>query len=326
MNAQSSFGLAVGIPAIFFLGGFLYNALGLTDITVEGADWTPYGLWLMTMVPVAVLSATLLTGSDPNAVTMLVTPKIQPRTRAWYNFLVDAYENEVYPVSIWDRGNSKMEWLQNSQAYQNHAWVSQRIDLGWRSWTCIGTAALVMTLFPSIMAYEMASRIPWPRQGCRSTSYALYIACQVWLIGVGLKRSMSGLRRDDFPVSNAARRYPQPSQMLIRYTVFYFCYGVTVLAQVLAFVISLLGSIFQIFGVYNNCLCQTPISTWLMPASQRVTYLGYTSMEPAYHDRLANFATGMTWDAAVVTGVLCYFGWWYQKVLRNAVAARIESL
>lgn len=36
-------------------------------------------------------------------------------------------------------------------------------------------------LFASIMAYSIAHRIPWPREGCRSFSYLLYVALQAFL-------------------------------------------------------------------------------------------------------------------------------------------------
>jgi hypothetical protein len=49
-------------------------------------------------------------------------------------------------------------------------------------------------------------------------------------------------------------------------------------------------------------------------------------MSDDYAARLGRFATGMIWTAAGIVGGICYFGWWYQKVLKSAVMREIESL
>jgi hypothetical protein len=147
LAAQANFGFAVGIAALFFLGAFLYNALGINELTVKGINWTPYALWLMVMVIVALLSATLLTGNNPNVVNILLTAQHHPQSRKWYHIVVDYYQNELYPVSMWDRGDSKMNWVRNSQACRTHAWLAQKMDLGWKSWATLGLVAVLLTIF-----------------------------------------------------------------------------------------------------------------------------------------------------------------------------------
>lgn len=50
MNFQASFGSVVRVPTAFFLAGLLYNANQIADQTARGINWTPYVIWLMTMV------------------------------------------------------------------------------------------------------------------------------------------------------------------------------------------------------------------------------------------------------------------------------------
>jgi hypothetical protein len=131
---------------------------------------------------------------------------------------------------------------------------------------------------------------------------------------------------EDFPVADSSTRFYQSWQLALRWIFYGICIAATAAALCLSFFIALFGSIFQIFGIYNNCFCQTSVSTWGSPASGRYTYLGFFAMSDDYAARLGRFATGMIWTAAGIVGGICYFGWWYQKVLKSAVMREIESL
>lgn len=114
MNGQASFGSAVGIATLFFLVGFLYNALGITDDTIHGITWTSYAIWLMSMAFAAVVSATLLIGNNASVATVLVGTDYHLQD---HYILADYYEGELYPVSMYERGIRKMSWLQQSQRH-----------------------------------------------------------------------------------------------------------------------------------------------------------------------------------------------------------------
>ncbi|KAL8728421.1 MAG: hypothetical protein Q9181_005353 [Wetmoreana brouardii] len=303
MNSQASFGSTVGISTLFFLGGFFYNALGITDDTAHGINWTEYAIWLMTMVFVAIVSATLLTGSNPSAATVLVSTSYQLDRRPLWHLLTNYYEGEICPVTMYDRGIRKLSWLMDSTGAQNHTY---RNTLGLDTWTAlawVGIPTSFFTLFPTIMAYAMANRLPFPRQGCRTFTYLLYMSCQIVLPIIAMARNRNGKSLLSMPgksvVWNCLYWTPIGSIML------------------LAFAVSFLGSIFQIFGVYNNCLCQTSVSKWTLPASQKWTELGGYFMTNEYAARNHDIATSMTWAAAVVTGV---------RLIAADVIARSTSL
>lgn len=312
MNDQASFGSTVGVPVLFFLAGFLYNALSITDDTVHGRNWTPYAVWLTSMVFVAVVSATLLTGNNPGVATVLVGTAYRVDDRPWYYLLADYYEGELYPASMYDRGIRKMTWLQESAAAQNQQSYEQVINLDNWAWIWIGLPTMFLTLFPSIMAYSMANRLPFPRQGCRTFTYLLHACCQVLLVLISIQRNR--LTKSLFAL---------PGKQRIPNTVYASIVAFAILAT---FLISFLGSVSQIFGIYNNCFCQTSVSKWTLPASQRWTELGGYDMTDEYAASNRSFAVNMTWAAAVVTGVVCYLGFWYQKWLRRAVAVELGQL
>ncbi|MCJ1223788.1 hypothetical protein MMC12_000431 [Toensbergia leucococca] len=311
MNGQANFGSSIGIATLFFLAGFIYNALSITNDTVHGINWTPYAVWLMSMVFVAVVSATLLTGNNPSVATVLVGTTYQHDDRPWYYLLADYYEGELYPVFMYDRGIRKMLWLQQSAAAR-HPSYQQVIYMDYWAWAWIGLPTMFLTLFPSIMGYSMANRLPFPRQGCRTFTYLLYMCCQVLLVLISVQRNSLGESLFSFPSKT-------PGWKIL--------YGVVVMLAILAtFMISLLGSIFQIFGVYNNCFCQNSVSKWTLPASQRWTELGGFDMTDSFEASNHSFAVSMVWAAAGLTGVVCYLGFWYQKMLRRAVAVELAQL
>lgn len=321
MNGQASFGSAVGIPTVFFLAGLLYNAYQIADQTASGINWTPYAIWLMTMVYVVLVSAAPLTGNNPSVATMLVKTTYHLQDRPWWNVFANYYDEGISPVDMYDRGTAKLGWMQASLAYRNHIWFQEKIRPS--RWTRVLLVVITVftTLFASMMASSIASRIPWPREGCRSFSYMLYIALQVLLIILRLVSSM---------VCQPLISIPDPdnysTSITIGFRLWQVSYTVLVgLAFTLSFFISFAGSILQIFGVYNNCFCRTAVRSWGRSADQRVVQLSATLSQ---QKKLENkqYVDNITLSAVLVTGVLCYLGWWYQKVLRRAVARELNRV
>lgn len=65
-------------------------------------------------------------------------------------------------------------------------------------------------------------------------------------------------------------------------------------------------------------------SEWALPASQKWTELGGYGMSDEYAAKNRYIATTLTWVAALVTGLVCFLGFWYQKMMRRAVALEID--
>lgn len=95
----------------------------------------------------------------------------------------------------------------------------------------------------------------------------------------------------------------------------------------ISFTISLIGSIFLIFGVYNNCLCLTALSHWVHPKNERwVELLSDSHFNPDIDSKNISFSVAITWATAGLTGAICYLGFWYQKVLKRAMAVELDRL
>ena len=321
MNGQANFGSVVGIPTVFFLAGLLYNAYQIADQTATGINWTPYAIWLMTMIYVVLISAAPLTGNNPSVATMLVKKTYHLQDRPWWNVFANYYDGGISPVAMYDRATAKIGWMKACLAYQNHNWFREKIRPGRWTWILLVVITVFTTLFASIMAYSIASHIPWPREGCRSFSYMLYIALQVLLIILRLVSSV---------VCQPLISIPDPANYKTSITIGFKFWQVsyTVLvasAFALSFFISLAGSILQIFGVYNNCFCRTAVRSWGWSADQKVVQLfaKITQQEKLENEQYVN---NITLSAVLVTGILCYLGWWYQKVLRRAVARELNRV
>ena len=321
MNGQANFGSVVGIPTVFFLAGLLYNAYQIADQTATGINWTPYAIWLMTMVYVVLISAAPLTGNNPSVATMLVKNTYHLQDRPWWNIVANYYDGEISPAAMYDRATTKLGWVKDSVAYQNHNWFKEKIRPGKWTWVLLMVITGFTTLFASIMAYSIASHIPWPREGCRSFSYMLYIALQILLIILRLVSSV---------VCQPLISIPEPTSYNTSSSIGFKLWQVlyTVLvggAFALSFFISFAGSVFQIFGVYNNCFCRTAVRSWGWPTDQKVVQLSGAFTQQKKLDN-KQYANNVTLSAVLVTGILCYLGWWYQKVLRRAVAVELGRL
>lgn len=321
MNGQASFGSVVGIPTAFFLAGLLYNANQIADQTARGINWTPYAIWLMTMVYVVIVSAAPLTGNNPSVATMLVKTSYRLQDRSWCNPIANYYDEEICPAPMYDRATTKFGWVKNSMAYRNKQWFQENVKL--RVWmrVLVVLSTGFTTLFASIMAYSIAHQIPWPREGCRSFSYLLYIALQAFLVLLRLVSSATS--QPLFSIPNPAA-YNVLSNTWFK--VWQVMYGILIgFAFGAAFFISFAGSIFQIFGVYNNCYCRTPVSSWGSSVDQREVQVASILTSQKQLDN-KYYVDTITLSAVLVTGILCYLGWWYQKVMQRAVAVELGRL
>ena len=321
MNGQASFGSIVGIPTVFFLAGLLYNTYQIADQTAKGINWTPYALWLMTMVYIVLISAAQLTGNNPSVATILVKTSYRLQDRPWWNIVANYYDEEISPAAMYDRATTKIGWLKGSTAYHNCHWFRETVKLhGW-IWFVLVVITSFTTLFASIMAYSIAYHVPWPREGCRSFSYLLYIGLQAFLILLRLVSSI--MCQSLFSIPDSAAYNTSNNTWFKIWQIFYCVLSGAAFAA--AFFISFAGSIFQIFGVYNNCYCRTPVSSWGSFADQREVQVASILTSQRKLDN-KQYADSIALSAVLVTSILCYLGWWYQKVMRRVVAVELGRL
>lgn len=314
MNGQASFGPAIGILILFYLGGFLYNALGISDETAFGVEWTPYAVWLMVIINVAVVSGTVLAGNNPSAASMVTNSPFRLRDQSPCVILADYYEGDLQPVTNYDRGVSKWIRLRQTLAVRNQIWCRETISISKVTWALLCLVACFLTLYPGIVAYAITHRLPWPRHGCRTVAYLLYLGCQTILILLALIANHGGRL-----LLSSTRKSPKGWRMA------YFLVGG--IAASVALIVVFCGSIFQIFGVYNNCWCLTAVKDWAAPANQKwVQLIEGSRISDSHRAVNAEYGNAMTWAVSILTGAIAYLGFWYQNALGRALLIEIDRL
>jgi hypothetical protein len=85
---------------------------------------------------------------------------------------------------------------------------------------------------------------------------------------------------------------------------------------------TVLGTFFQIVGVYRSCICSIPIAFWV-----KGDYPLDISTNTALAIRLANDFWLPTGIASIVLMIItCYIGWWYQRHWRYQFNTAVKAL
>ena len=92
-----------------------------------------------------------------------------------------------------------MVWLNGTDI----GFERERVRLDCLTRTLVVLSTGFTALFASIMAYSIVYQVPWPREGCRSFSYLLYIALQTMMILLRLISSIAGQPMISIPDPNA---------------------------------------------------------------------------------------------------------------------------
>ena len=324
MNAQTSFGTTIGVPAAFFVGGYLYNVAGtLPSGTIS------FAVFWMVLVNIAIISGTLLAGNNPSVVSVLLVTNHVRRPRTRLALLKDIYDSELYPVSMWDRGVTKYKWLRNTTAWQNPQGARQSlfrnsIEIGPWGWVTITTSTVLLIAAPCMLSWSDDYFIPFPWLGCLSLLYVIYLGTQIWLTLAALVLSYWKLPFHDVwrPWQSLFKKVPRSYYWRACLLIFTSISGA---AAFVAANITVFGTIFQFFGIFNNCFCGRPVSTWWGPPSESPVFF-QSYFTPAYNNYINEVATGLVWSAASFTCFVCFIGWWYQRALRYTLREIIESI
>lgn len=221
------------------------------------------------------------------------------------------YDTEFEPVSLWSRGVNKMEWIR-----QTDAWISEDTSfqevmrITWLGWIFkVFLPALSLIAIPPAAGGVVAFFTPPRGIGCRSLSFILYAGCQGFVTAIALVRNAGDGRESGvLKWLSTGWRF-----QLISWP---FWFG-SLLAAVG-------GTVMQISGVYNNCICYANAPSWwnikeLNPPIQVAsdTQAARTS---------SSFWIGMGITATAFMALNCYIGWWYQRLIRHRYIAAVENM
>ena len=323
LAVQYSFGTTVGAPVVFFSGSFIYTLID--NFSNLGNNYTShalaFGMWWMTIPHISIISGLLLAGNNPNTLEGVVGHKACPPQRPRHGLLSPVYESRYMPSWLWFRGCCKRLWIDairddwterigimtEDQETDRDLFVKDRdqleeeIKMSTGDWMTVGVYAWTLVVVPSVLAFLTSFYTPKVGLSCRSLTFLVYILAQLWLIALWtwyLADSHMVGRELHTPWTHHHGKY-----------VWYF--GI-VLGGSAAVFTAIGGTMMQIMGVYQNCLCNIPMSEW-HDSNASITI----SNNYATAIRLADtWWKGTGAIAASFLGFICYLGWWYQRRLR----------
>ena len=275
----------------------------------------------MTIPHIAIISGLLLAGNNPNTLEGVVGRKSANEPRREGYFLELVYESRYRPAWIWDRGRNKRLWamrLQRSHHASPDDRLRDKIAIGIQDWVTIFLFAFALIVIPSTLALLTSFYTPRIGLSCRSMTFLTYMICQLCLILLWIWNIQSAVLLDDLspymPVTRIPWRSPPPPGASPRSAWYpWLWYPLVIIIISCATFTAIGGTMMQIIGVYRNCLCDIPITTW----HHRNNELFLISTNAADDiNRAVTVWTGTGITAVAFLGLVSFFGWWYQKRLR----------
>ena len=276
-------------------------------------------MWWMTIPHIAIVSGLLLAGNNPNTLEGVVGRKSAAESkRRWY-VLELVYESRYRPAWIWDRGRNKRIWAMRLQQTHHRSSADRfkdKIEIGFQDWVTIFLFAFALIVIPSTLAFLTSFYTPRIGLSCRSMTFLVYMICQFTLILLWIWNVQSAVLLDDLssyvpvtrnPFSSPPSAHPQTSWYPWAW------YPLVIITISCATFTAIGGTMMQIIGVYRNCLCDIPITTWHNRANELLV-ISTNSADDIHRAVTVWTGTGVT--AVVFLGFVSFVGWWYQKRLR----------
>ena len=338
LACQYPFGAAVGAPILLYIGSFIYNLLTLNNADGDQAtaEALAFGIWWMNIVHVAAVSACLLASNNPSTAAAIVKKqkvktKFEQRLRyagEWSQMedriqaklealsrLPSSYRARYEPVWMWTRGKSKASWLRETDAWKQ-SWFRKKIELTIQDWVLLTFFAYLLVFLPGALAFWIEYTTPPTGVGCRSLTILVYtgaqfvfvvlsawshfkIACdeQYWRQHTWLDR----LRREGVGIAVAIL-------LLLP-------------AWVSAVFTTLVGTLMQVTGIYENCLCEST-GYWTFGSSSTVSLASDTAEDrnASRHWKIAGYM------ALFFLSFVTYLAWWCQRYLREKFVDRVKHV
>lgn len=288
----------------------------------------------MVIVHVAIVSGCLLSSNNPSTTiasvaqtltapegTLIKGAQDDTLIFRWFG-ITEIFDTPFQPVPLWDRGCMKKSWLERTAIWSNPdlVWFKPELRLTKKEFIWIGVSAWLLIFAPTLMAFLVSYSTPRICVSCRSFTFALYLGCQTILIIAATLRS----RYYQLPIPNPSNRIRTKLSRLIslaRDTITYFFPVLAINGSVFT---GFVGTLIQIIGVFRNCTCSTPVSSWLSPSwGEELINVANDTQEQRQSSKYWLW-TGVA--AIVFMSVVCYGGWWYQRYLRSRFAEILVEL
>ncbi|KAL6713428.1 hypothetical protein ACLMJK_008893 [Lecanora helva] len=338
LACQYTFGSAVGGPVLFYIGAFAYTIASLHNAKgdQDTARALAFGIWWMNIVHVAVISGLLLASNNPNTAAGFVSKhktrlsleerlgfankrsemedRIQARVEA-YSRLSLTYRARYEPVWMWNRGKSKAQWLHSTAAWEK-PWFREKVHLTISTWIFLTLIAYTLVLLPCALALWIEINTPPTGLGCRSMTMVLWACVQSIFVVLCAWSHFKGTRTEKFWSDHAWLDHVRRPQTGILVAIVFL-----LPAWIVAVFTTFAGTLMQITGIFENCIC---LSTgyWSFPPGSTVS-LATDTIHNRHASRYWNRAG---YAALIFLACVTYLGWWSQRYLREKFIERVKHL
>lgn len=239
------------------------------------AEALAFGMWWMVIPHTAVIASAMLASNNPGAMRGMIgayTPsshggpwlrfldwlfslvhlKPVPKKVEAFGLIEKAYDTgELEPVSAWDRGLNKREWIHRvikklPDGAQKTRLTKAILRMGAQDKVDIFSRMVVLLGAPFALAFTTAFLTPQTGLGCRSITHLLYFVSQLAHI------ALWSWARTSFMLRPAGTTWAKTAQKL-----YALC---QILVSVIAVFSTIGGTLMQIIGVYRNCVCKVSLN------------------------------------------------------------------
>ena len=338
LACQYPFGAAVGAPILLYVGSLVYNLVTLhnNEGNQATAQALAFGIWWMNIVHVAAISACLLASNNPSTAAAIekkgnvktsfedrlrhagewseMKDRVQARLEA-LSRLPLSYRARYEPVWMWTRGKSKTSWLRETDAWKQ-SWFRQKIELTIQDWIALTFFAYLLVFLPDALVFWIEYTLPPRGVGCRALTILVYTGAQcVFLVLTAW--SHFKVARDE--------QYWRRHNWLDRLRRKWVGISVTILlllpAWLSAVFTTIAGTLMQISGIYNNCLCKST-GYWTFGSTSTVSLATDTveDRNSSGHWKIAGYI------ALFFLSFVTYLAWWCQRYLREKFVDRVKHV
>ena len=352
LDGQVAFNTTVGAPVLLYIGSFIYSIVSLSGMKgdKDTARALAFGIWWMIIVHVSVISGSLLASNNPSSASIICPRKVVPYDRSQRrtcatkrfhmedriqgridafllspssNIKLDAegeaqgiwrfwplalsYDNRYEPVWMWTRGKNKALWLRRTAAWQ-HPWVRKRMKVSSLGWLFLIVFSYFLVFLPCALAFWIEYTTPPIGIGCRALTILCYAGCQLTFV---LLSAWSHTRVLQESVTFSEERKSISRLKAIVAILLLFP------TWILALFTTFAGTLMQITGIYQNCLCAATFPAWSTVSLASDTEKDRRSSK--YWNYAGYIAVGFLF-------LITYISWWLQRFLRDVFLKRADSV
>ncbi|CAN8102152.1 unnamed protein product [Discula destructiva] len=239
-------------------------------------------------------------------------------------FMENAYDGNLEPVALWDRGRNKQRWYIQLVEQMPQGEVSQidtAVRFGLKDWSIVLVTTIFLLGIPFIFAFTTAYITPQRGLSCRSLTHLVYFSTQVcqtcdWCLQTLEEFTILKLfawLRQFFAKNKTAYNVTQVYLSLMRIGLF-----------MIAVSASIAGTIMNTIGVWDTCLCEINVWYWI----DQENPLALVSLSSVTK---AGIAAASNWNilgglASGLLALVAVLGWWHQRGLRDTFIRQAECV